>query len=194
MENKRRPQWYAQAQFIRKRRNHLWTGQEFKKVYDLRIQKVPVDIIIDKLHLEVKRTQVYNILRMMKKNRKRKCSQCGEDLTKKELRSQRGNNFKICTKCQEKNTAYKQASRIANYGKGLCTCCGKTPPLKDRKTCMHCLSYTHRNRIVHGLCGSCGKNPLSRFSTALCDGCLKVNRINARRKRLTQRKGLYAKG
>lgn len=183
----KRPQWYAQSRFIRKRRNHLWTSQELKKIFDLRIQRVPIDLIISKLHLDVKRTQVYNVLRMMKKNRQGNCFQCGEGLTREELIAQDGHNFKTCTKCQSKNLNYKQSIRKAHRQKGLCTCCGKNPPLRGRKTCMHCLSYTHRSRIAKGLCGSCGKHPLSGSSSALCDNCLEVNRLNTASYRKSQK-------
>jgi hypothetical protein len=175
-----RPQWYAKAQFIRKRRNHAWTSQEIKNILSLRIQQIPVDEIIHKLRLkDVKRTQVYNILRMKKKNRNGKCFQCGEDLTKKEIMFQGNKTFKICDSCQEKNLKYKQKIRKSNQRKGFCTYCGTNPPLKDKKTCIHCLSYTHRRRIAEGMCGVCGKRPINtKRSTALCDICLELNRTH----------------
>ena len=170
--NINRPQWYAKPQFIRKKRNHSWTGRELRKVYNMRVQRISVDLIIEKLHLEVKRTQVYNVVRMMKKNFQGRCFQCGADLTEKELKASKSKTFKTCSECKKKNLNYKKKIRNMFSRRGLCTCCGKYPSLKGRKTCMHCLSYTHRNRIAIGLCGACGREPLSRRSNALGENCL----------------------
>jgi hypothetical protein len=178
--NINRPQWYAKAKFIRQRKNHSWTSHELKRVRNLRIQRVPIDLIIEKLHLDVKRTQIYNVIRMMKKNYNGLCFQCGAALTRKELIAQDGKSFKACTECQEKNLHYKKKIRKSLSRKGLCTCCGNHPPLKGRKTCMHCLSYTHRSRIAKGLCGACGLEPLSPRSRALGKKCLRANRLNTR--------------
>ena len=187
-----RPQWYAKAQFIRKKRNHSWTRQEIKNVLNLRAQQIPVDLIIAKLRLkDVKRSQVYNILRISKKNNSGKCFQCGHDMTRTEIMAQEKNAFKICLSCQEKNLQYKQKIRKNNQKKGMCIYCGTKPPLKDRKTCKHCLSSTHRRRIAEGLCGTCGKRPISSRSTAKCDICLEINKTSSHthRKRLTNANG-----
>jgi hypothetical protein len=71
---------------------------------------------------------------------------------------------------------YKQKIRKENYKKGLCTCCGKKQHLKGKKTCIYCLSYTLRNRIAKGLCGTCGEKPLSPHSLVSCKDCLKGHR------------------
>lgn len=172
-----RPQWYAKSQFIRRKRNHAWTGLEIKKVLDLRIKRVPVDEIIHQLGVRgLRKTQVYNIIRMKKKNRNGECFQCGEALTPEEIVNQAHKTFKCCTSCQEKNLKYKRKIRRENLKNGLCTCCGRNPHLVGRKTCIYCLSYTHRGRIAEGLCGCCGEKPISPYSTALCKDCLRQNR------------------
>ena len=189
--NSLRPIWYAKSQFIRKKRNHSWSEDELKKIFSLRVQRVPVDLIIQKLRLDVKRTQIYNVLRMMKKSRKGRCIQCNQLLTVAELAEQEKNKFKVCAKCREENHGYKKRKRDENSEKGLCACCGTRPPLKGKKTCLLCLSYTHRRRIANGLCGACGKRPLSKNSIALCNVCLGVNNINTsiHRKELSHAKG-----
>lgn len=176
-----RPQWYLQPGFIRKKRNHSWTKSELKRVYTLRLQKVPVPRIINEMHLkDIKKTQIYNVLRMMKKNFHHKCFQCGGEMSPAEMEEQKNRNFKICAQCQSKNTNYKQKLRKKLHKQGLCTCCGKNPSMKNKKTCPLCLSYTHRNRISMGICGSCGKHPLSKHSEVFCDKCLSRNRMSQR--------------
>jgi hypothetical protein len=179
--------WYAKKQFIRKKKNHSWTDQEIKQVYTMRLQKVSIDDIIEKLNLDVNRTQVYNILRMIKKSRKNKCFQCGHDLTDDDKIHQKDKIFKKCTTCRDKNLKYKQTKRQENLKQGKCGCCGRSRHLANKTTCIYCLSYTHRNRIAEGLCGACGQNPISPKSVALCEVCLEKNRINTnlhRRERL----------
>jgi hypothetical protein len=169
--------WYAKSKFIRRKQNHAWTGLEIKKVLDLRIKRVPVDEIIHQLGVkDIKKTQVYNIIRMKKKNRNGKCFQCGNDLTPNEIKNQANKTYKCCALCQEKSLQYKQKIRKENYKKGLCTCCGKKQHLKGKKTCIYCLSYTLRNRIAKGLCGTCGEKPLSPHSLVSCKDCLKGHR------------------
>jgi hypothetical protein len=183
MEPQNRPVWYSQTRFIRAKKNHSWTEHEINQVYTLRIQKVPIDKIIKILGLKVKRVQVYNILRMLRKNKKSKCFQCGSDLTNKECTLQENRIFKKCSHCQEKNSLYKRSKRNENLKQDKCGCCGNHPVLIGKKTCVYCLSYTHRHRIAEGFCGFCGKNPISLKSTALCDSCLETNRNNIKKHR-----------
>jgi hypothetical protein len=179
----KRPSWYANSKFIRKRRFHNWSQQEIKDIFLLRSKKTPIDEIINRLGLNVSRIQVYNMIRITRKNRKNLCFKCGNLLTKKERIRQLRHKHKKCTSCNNQDTIYKRKRRIRFVKAGLCTCCGKLPPVKGKKTCKICLSYTHRERIAKGLCGICGKHPISHKSITLCDNCLKHNRENIRRYR-----------
>ena len=187
-----RPVWYDQTKFIRSKKNHPWTEDEVKQVYTLRIQRVPVDKIIRKLNLKVNRVQVYNVLRMLRKNRKGKCFQCGTSLTEEEWVLQQDRTFKKCDKCQRKLSRWKKEKRLENLEKGKCSCCGHSLAMTGKTTCIYCLSYTHRHRIAEGFCGSCGKNPISKKSTALCDTCLEINRIKVWERRHPRRKFHHA--
>jgi len=171
-----RPSWYTKSKFIRTRKNHQWTEQEMKQVYSLRIQRVPIDLIIEKLHLNVRRVQVYNILRMLKKNQDNKCFQCGEDLNKEEQSNQNNKFFKKCDSCKKKNHVYKKRKRRNNIKEGICGYCGRNRILEGKKACIYCLSYSHRQHISKGLCGNCGKSPISPRSISSCDYCMVLNR------------------
>jgi len=178
-----RPSWYTKPRFIRTRKNHVWTEQEMKQVYTLRLRKVPIDLIISELHLDVKRVQVYNILRMLKKNRQNKCFQCGQPLTEEEISLQHKKYFKRCNSCNQKNLLYKKTKRLNNINKGVCGYCGRHRILKGKKACIYCLSYSHRQHISKGLCGACGEFTISSKSISLCDLCLEKNRINVELRR-----------
>lgn len=171
-----RPIWYTSPKFIRKKSSHSWTDYEIRKVFDMRSEGVSVSKIIETLKLHVNNTQVYNVIRVWKKNIKGLCFQCGEELTQKDYLNQKNKKLKLCIKCQEKISSYKKNKRKTNIKEGKCGCCGHTRPLKNKATCMRCLSYTHRRRLAEGFCGKCGDKPISKNSTALCKDCLEITR------------------
>ena len=182
----KRPVWYTQNQFIRRKKNHSWTEKEIKQVFTLRSKKVPVEKIILDLKLDVRKVQVYNILRMLKKSLRNKCFQCGTDLTMEVILNQHSKLFKKCPECQNKDFLSKNFKRQENLKQGKCVCCGINPPLENKKSCVYCLSQTHRHRIVEGFCGACGKFKIDPSSKALCTHCLEANRIKVK----NYRKGL----
>jgi predicted RNA-binding Zn-ribbon protein involved in translation (DUF1610 family) len=85
--------------------------------------------------------------------------------------------FPRCKNCREENSAYKHKKWLGNIKRKLCGYCGEHPLIPGHKSCKFCLSATHRRRYVKGLCGKCGERPISKKSTALCDPCLKSNRV-----------------
>jgi hypothetical protein len=173
---KNRPRWYTNLKQIRQKQNHAWTRAELRRVYYLRIQGKGVDDIIKKMNLDVKRTQVYNMVRILRKNHLNRCFQCGDALTGKELESQRTRHFKRCDGCRASNEAQKKSVRNRYLTKHLCGCCGERKVIPGKTYCIHCLSYTNRQRIATGMCGSCGRNPINKKrSIALCNVCLDRN-------------------
>lgn len=173
---KNRPTWYLKPKLIRKRQNHSWKKNEILKVYKLRNQNLPVKEIIEKLRLNVNKIQVYNVVRMYRKNVNNKCPQCNKEL---EPNYQHKKIFRKCPECIEKNNDLKKRIRRNRIKINICACCGKEKPVIGNTTCVKCLSYIHRGRLLQDLCGNCGKHPISKKSTALCDNCLELNRINS---------------
>ena len=181
---KNRPKWYINPSKIRSKKNHSWTRLELNKAYTLRVQGESVPDIIRKLKISVKKTQVYNVIRLLRKNHKNKCFQCGHSLTQEELKSQQGRHFKRCIICKKDNEQKKLKFRKKSLRKKLCGSCGRRRLMPGRKTCIRCVSYVHRHRIFKGLCGSCGRYSINRKrSIALCNACLDHNVKYARRHR-----------
>ena len=173
----RRPNWYINPEKIRDRHNHFWTKDQLRQIFSMRVlRKEKTSNIIKNLHLKVNKVQIYNVVRVMKKNRLDKCFQCGRVMTTEELAKERGKNFKRCFECIQKNEEYKAKLRKKLLSKNLCGCCGKVPPVSGKTSCKLCLSYTNRHRIAKGFCGNCGDRRINRKrSIALCDVCLDKN-------------------
>ena len=169
-----RPSWYVDQNQIRQVQNHRWTPQEIKQIYALRIAGYSIKTIIEKMRLPVGAVPLYNVIRMMRKRLQGKCLQCGEKLTEEELLQE--SSFPRCGKCLKKNLEMKREIRLKYQRKGLCAVCGKRAPIIGKMACKQCLSFSHRNRYVRGLCGKCGERPISPNSIALCTHCLKENR------------------
>ena len=177
---------------IRETRNHNWTRPELNKVYTMRVvRNKPVSAIIEKLKIDVRKTQVYNMIRLLRNNRKNKCFQCSSLLTKQELELQKSWHFKRCGNCKKANEKRKQRIKKKNLERKLCVICGKNP-IRRRNTgvrsvdhsdiCTHCLSYTYRRHVLNGVCGVCGRNPIDRKrSIGLCGSCLDRNAGYARK-------------
>lgn len=174
-----RPVWYVDSKKIKPKEYHSWTKQEISSVYTMRLGGESVDGIIAKLHLQVNRTRVYNVLRLAKKKLQQRCHQCGHKLKKSEIFEQLNVTYPRCKTCCEENSQYKQKKWRSNIKKHLCGYCGKNHVIPGHKSCKMCLSATHRRRYVMGLCGKCGKSPISKRSKALCDLCLEGNRVSS---------------
>lgn len=163
-----RPEWYTN---ITMKKNRSWTASEKKKVYHMRVMKNKgVDDIVVAFNGTVTKTQVYNVIRMMKKAAKNRCFKCG-DLLKNGYQT---NKPQLCHKCSSKTQEYKNQLRQNAIKEGLCAVCHKKKAIPGYKTCKYCLSATYRRRIANGICGSCGKRPISGKSISQCATCLKA--------------------
>ena len=188
-----RPKWYVNPKRIRLTTYHSWTKPEMNRVYFLRMQGYSVKKIIKVMKLNVRKTQIYNIVRILKKNHQNKCFQCGHVLSSQELFEQKMKHFKKCFECKEKSNNYKKEMREGRLEGSLCGSCGKRPVAvkngKAKTFCVFCLSYIHRQRILKGLCGTCGKNRINKMrSIALCNVCLDRNVRYARQRRKQKEK------
>jgi len=163
-----RPKWYTTSPT---RKNRSWTEREKKKIYTMRVLKNSgISDIIISFNGTVSKTQVYNIVRMMKKAAKNRCFKCGGILPSNSY----SNVPKLCSVCSSKTKEYKEKLRNDALKKGLCAVCHKKKVIPGYKTCKSCLSATYRRRIANGVCGTCGKRPIARKSISQCSYCLKA--------------------
>ena len=84
-------------------------------------------------------------------------------------------NIKYCRPCSA-GVRYDRIYTERKREKGLCTHCGKVPPVKDRVFCKECsamksavLRRIYNERKREGLCTECGKVPEGK--TLRCDKC-----------------------
>jgi hypothetical protein len=167
--------WYTDPKYIKKRRNYSWTTKQKEKIYSLRLSGMSIPNIIKRLNINVKPTQVYNILRIMKKWKLKVCWQCGSKLSYKEKKNR---HSALCFNCQKKNTLLNKKLRDIRKRKGLCIYCTdpKAVSVKGKMSCKSCLSITARRRNLLGLCARCNR-PISKKSLTLCYTHLKKNRL-----------------
>ena len=107
------------------------------------------------------------------------CEICGVLLRK-------NGNVKYCRPCSAVMVeTYERIYFERKREKGLCTRCGKAPPVKDRVFCEECsakiLGYNRRiyhERKREGLCTQCGKIPEGK--TQMCEEC----RLNKKKKEI----------
>lgn len=197
MTVKKRPRWYLNE--VKDLQNRPWTEREKLAVFAWREElNTPVEVVARAYG--VGKIQIYNITRLVRRSKSKECSSCGNQLTLKERRKQRG-LIKSCDACKEHKKEYKRKRRERLLKKGICPYCEKRKVIPDKKSCKKCLSATHRRRYNVGVCGNCGKRPIADHSNALCYKCLKVNRKRAtavrklkRMNNLTRKKKCTATG
>jgi len=169
----KRPKWYLEN--VKPLENHPWTDTEKLAVFALRDEEDLPAKRVAKI-FGVTKTQVYNVTRLIRRSKNKECFICGNLLTPKEKRKQKGRLVKACDSCKDEKREYKRKRRKRLLKKGLCPYCEKRKVVAGKKGCTLCLSATHRRRMQMGLCGQCGKRPIDKKSEALCTICLGINR------------------
>jgi predicted RNA-binding Zn-ribbon protein involved in translation (DUF1610 family) len=171
-----RPIWYLDPAKLRRKQHYSWAHKDIKSVYALRNSGSSVKEIVDRIDPNLRKVQIYNILRITKKNLFNRCFQCGHELTDTEKAIDKS-KWKRCPKCRKKHSDYKKHYRLKMLKRGLCgTGCGR-PVIPGKTYCVTCNAWTQRQRYIKGLCGTCGKNPIDfQRSIALCTKCLDQNR------------------
>jgi hypothetical protein len=170
---------------VKPKQNRSWTDKEKIRVYTLR-QDHAAKEIAKLFHTNI--TQVYNITRLVKKSYEGRCYHCGNPLTQKEKNAST-TLVKTCKKCKRALVEYKRGLRNKALKRGQCGYCHRRRVVEGKKACKKCLSATHRRREQIGLCGSCGEHPIAHEGGALCEKCLKRDRV----KTSLYRKGKKAK-
>jgi uncharacterized CHY-type Zn-finger protein len=120
------------------------------------------------------------------------CHKCRKKLSKDDLkrinrRDKEDPSMGLCSACAEDVSDYKRTARKKALKEGICPICSKRKILPGYTTCIKCLSASHRQRYIEGLCGRCGDKPLAKNSISLCSACLKETRELAREYRKKQK-------
>lgn len=170
-----RQAWYLEE--VSKKKNREWTTSEKMSIFTMRLNNHSASEIASKYRASI--SQVYNVVRLVRKGLKNECYMCGEPLTKKELLANKKSFIKACTKCKRKASDYKKDIRKKAEDAHLCIYCTERPAIPGHKSCPNCISLTHRRRYAKGLCGQCGKKPIGKNKLALCEPCAKETRIKA---------------
>lgn len=171
---KKRPDWYLKK--VKPKQNRDWSNKEKTRVFTLRTSKTPVPAREVARKLGVNIIQIYNITRLVRRGVNKECFICGHNLTKEELAKDKNRRIKACGSCKAKAKIYKRGRRKKAIKKKLCCYCEKRKVLPGHQGCERCLSATQRRRYLEGLCGQCGKYPISKNSTTLCVMCLEENK------------------
>ena len=168
---------------VRKKKNRDWSEKEKVQIFTLRKSGMPAKDVARKFKCNI--TNVYNITRLMRSGLKDKCYRCGTPLTLEE-KTQKG-FFKPCKICKKGFKEYKRALREEAIKNGLCGYCHTEPVIPGYKSCVKCISATHRRRYKKGLCGQCGERPPHRKDASLCTVCLAINEARIKDKRKGER-------
>lgn len=180
----KRPKWYLSD--VKPLQNHPWTDREKLAVFALRDEEDLPARRVAKV-FGVTKIQIYNITRLVRRSKNKECFICGNPLSVKERRKQKGRLIKSCDTCKENKKIYKQKRRKGFLKLGICPYCERRKVIKGKKGCKLCLSATHRRRYNRGLCGQCGERPITEKSDALCNLCLGVNRKRSAAQRKLKR-------
>lgn len=183
-----RPDWYLDPTQIKAKQNRDWTVLERRALYTMVvIDKKDITTVMSQLDIsDLKKTVIYNQLRLQRRIEFGKgrfkygaCFKCGKAISKHDKESRRTKKaLYLCTKCRKTESDLKKKLRRRALKKGLCGYCHKNPVYKrGAKSCIKCLSATHRRRYMENLCGQCGNNPISKNSNSLCEVCLDMNRV-----------------
>jgi transposase len=170
-----RQAWYLGK--VSEKKNREWTTSEKMAVFTLRIRNYSATEIASRYRASI--SQIYNVVRLVRKGLKNECYMCGNPLTEKELLTNKKHFIKACEKCKSKALKYKKEIRKEAEKAHLCVYCRIKPAIIGHKSCPDCISLTHRRRYVKGLCGQCGKKPIGKNKLALCEPCAKEIRIKA---------------
>jgi hypothetical protein len=176
----KRPRYYSYR--APRKRNIDWTRGERLLAYALRKDGKNTDSIREYFRLlkgkSIKRTMVYNLVRIGKAETSDLCFACCQPLVPEDKVTKKKHRHGpvLCNACKLKLSAYKKKMRKIFMKMGLCSVCGNKPPVPGHKSCVTCISATHRRRYEAGLCGACGKRPIAiNRSKVLCISCLKNN-------------------
>jgi len=181
----KRPEWYLSD--VKPLQNYPWTDREKLAVYALRVTRKDFPAREVAEIFGVTKIQIYNITRLVRRSKNKECFVCGNLLSIKERRDQKGRLIKSCDTCKEKKKIYKQKRRERLLKLGVCPYCERRKVVKDKKGCIRCISATHRRRYNQGLCGQCGNRPIAKNSDALCTICLSINRKRSKAQRNLKR-------
>lgn len=189
----KRPRYYRYR--APKKRNLDWKREERLLAYTLRHKGICTEDIQEYFKVlkgkSIKRTIVYNIVRIGKAELYDLCFRCRKPLVQDDTVTKKKHRHGpiLCMACKHEIVVYKRKMRNKFMKKGLCSVCGKKPPVQGKKSCVHCISATHRRRYEVGLCGACGKRPIAvNRSKVLCISCLNINKkrtlLYAQKKRM----------
>ena len=164
----KRKAWYLKK--APKRRNRVWTQADRAGILKQRMRNVSTAEIA--AEWKVKKTTIYNQIRLARREMENTCIDCGRPLKPGEKKIRRtGQILFRCNKCRKENAAYKKMLRDTRIALGMCSTCGKRKALDHSVNCVKCISRTARMRLAQGLCAICGVNPVDPQKESLCAGC-----------------------
>jgi hypothetical protein len=164
---------------VKPKENRTWSEMEREQIYTLKERYTAGELA--KLYGTTV-YQVHNLWQQMKKRHLHKCFRCGNDMTPQERKACKG-IIKACPKCKKDMHDYKTKLRAKALKAGKCEYCRVRKALPGHTGCSKCLSATHRRRILSGLCGICGMEPVRFKGASLGEKCLKKQKDYANRKK-----------
>jgi len=165
-----RPTWYVNS--VKPKVNRSWTIPEKIRIYTMRTaaDMAPQEID-DEMHAT--RTQIHNIVRMMRGAVDDKCFHCRTPLTDAEKAVKRATKrprlMHLCFNCRNLTRDYKHELREKRIARGECGYCGKKPIVPGTKACAGCLSATHRRKQKSLFCGKCLKKSSCHGGDVPCE-------------------------
>lgn len=96
---------------------------------------------------------------------------------------------KYCPVCRQRIKENSRARRAKLLREGICTCCGKTPPVPGKVRCSACVAWgvikqreAYRRRAKTGRCTRCSQ-PIWRADSRHCAKHREVNRARSKARR-----------